>query len=121
MLLVAFGFAGWAAAVAVAIADHRRALPVPEIQRPQPHVVIDRTVSDVPLFTGAFADEKEGLGYGLFEQWIPRIGNWTSRRAGSDAFTGDALVIVCPTRSVTLGVPAKPAGVRCARRQAAGA
>ncbi len=101
MLMVALGYAGWAAAAGVTIADHRCGLPVPEVQRAEPHVVIDRTVSQVPLFTGAFADDKEGLGYGLFEQWIPRIGNWTSRRTGSEAFTGEAIVIVCPTRSVT--------------------
>jgi len=99
-LWVACGYAGWTIAAAVVIADHRRTLPVPEVQRAEPHVVIDRSVSQVPLFTGAFADDKDGLGYGLFEQWIPRIGNWTSRRTGNKAFTGDALVIVCPTRSV---------------------
>jgi len=100
-LWVAFGYAGWTAAAAVAIAEHRRGLPVPEVRRAAPHVVIDRTLSEVPLFTGAFADDKEGLGYGLFEQWIPRIGNWTSRRTGREATIGDAIVIVCPTRSVT--------------------
>lgn len=101
ILLVASGYAGWAIACVAVISDHRRSLPVPAIQRAQPHVVLDRTVSEVPLFTGAFADDKEGLGYGLFEQWIPRIGNWTSRAAGADVFASDAIVIVCPTRSVT--------------------
>lgn len=100
-LWVAFGYAGWTVAAAAAIAEHRRGLPVPEVCRPEPHVVIDRTVSEVPLFTGAFADDKEGLGYGLFEQWIPRIGNWTSRGTDAEAFVGEAIVIVCPTRSVT--------------------
>ena len=37
-------------------------------------------LSTVPLFTGAFADDPEGGGYGLLEQWIPRVGNYTSRR-----------------------------------------
>ncbi|MCU0983141.1 MAG: hypothetical protein MUF25_28610 [Pirellulaceae bacterium] len=82
------------------LAHHRQSLPVPAMQRALPHVVLDRTVSEVPLFTGAFADDKEGLGYGLFEQWIPRIGNWTSRATGPGVFAGDAIVIVCPTRSV---------------------
>lgn len=100
-LWLACGYAGWTVAAAATIADHRRTLPVPEVQRAEPQVVIDRTVSQVPLFTGAFADDKDGLGYGLLEQWIPRIGNWTSRRTGNEAFTGDGLVIICPTRSVT--------------------
>jgi len=100
-LWLACGYAGWTVAAAAAIADHRRTLPVPQVQRAAPQVVIDRTVSQVPLFTGAFADDKDGLGYGLLEQWIPRIGNWTSRRTGNEAFIGDGLVIICPTRSVT--------------------
>ena len=99
-LLVASGYAGWTAAATAVTANHRHGLPVPRVQHALPHVVLDRTVSEVPLFTGAFADDKEGLGYGLFEQWIPRIGNWTSRATGSDAFAGDAIVIVCPTRSI---------------------
>ena len=65
-----------------------------------PHVVIDRTLSEVPLHTGAFSDAEEGVGYGMLEQWIPRIGNFTSRQTGKDVFHGDALVIICPTRSV---------------------
>ncbi len=101
ILLLASGYAGWTLASIAVVASHRQSLPVPAVQRTQPHVVLDRTVSEVPLFTGAFADDKEGLGYGLFEQWIPRIGNWTSRATGRDVFAGDALVIVCPTRSVT--------------------
>jgi hypothetical protein len=99
--LLASGYAGWTLASGAVIASHHHSLPVPAVQRALPHVVLDRTVSEVPLFTGAFADDKEGLGYGLFEQWIPRIGNRTSRATGPDVFAGDAIVIVCPTRSVT--------------------
>ena len=65
------------------------------------HVVIDRSVSDVPLFTGAFEDNKEGQGYGMLEQWIPRVGNFISRETGEDVFGGDAVVVICPTRSIT--------------------
>jgi hypothetical protein len=36
----------------------------------------------------------------MLEQWIPRVGNYISRQGGAEAFTGDALVILCPTRSV---------------------
>jgi len=100
-LLVAAGYAGWAVAAVAMIADHRRVLPVPPVRDALPHVVLDRIVSQVPLFTGAFADDKDGLGYGLFEQWIPRIGNRISRETGPQAFAGVAIVIVCPTRSVT--------------------
>jgi hypothetical protein len=55
----------------------------------------------VPLFTGAFADDTEGNGYGMLEQWIPRVGNFTAQREGDAAFQGDGLVLICPTRSVS--------------------
>ncbi|MBN1852465.1 MAG: hypothetical protein JW829_07060 [Pirellulales bacterium] len=79
---------------------HRDAMPIPHKSDPIPHVVIDRTWSEVPLFTGAFADDEESVGYGMLEQWIPRIGNYISRRTGDDAFQGNGLVIICPTCSV---------------------
>ena len=61
------------------------------------HVVIDRSLSTVPLFTGAFADDPEGGGYGMLEQWVPRVGNYTSRRGRAIGSPGDALVVICPT------------------------
>jgi hypothetical protein len=100
IVLASAGLAGWTLAALVTISVHRWSQPVPRMERPMTHVVIDRTVSDVPLFKGAFADDKEGLGYGMLEQWIPRIGNRLARETGDAAFRGDALVIICPTRSV---------------------
>jgi hypothetical protein len=100
IVLASAGLVGWTLATLATNAVHRWSLPVPPIQRPMTHVVIDRTVSDVPLFTGAFADEKEGLGYGMLEQWIPRVGNRISRETGAAVFQGNAIVIICPTRSV---------------------
>ena len=101
LLLAAAAIAGWTLAAVVLVLLNRSAMPQPVIQRPMVHVVIDRTVSDVPLFTGAFADDKQGLGYGMLEQWIPRIGVSISRRTGKEAFCGDGLVILCPTRSIS--------------------
>lgn len=100
-LAMASGLAAWALAAMFVDAWNRTAMPWPVAQRPIPHVVIDREISDVPLFTGAFADDREGLGYGMFEQWIPRLGHSLSRRSGADVFSGDALVIITPTRSVS--------------------
>ncbi len=93
--------AGWSIAAIVLIVLQRAAMPVPPVQRPTRHVVIDRAVSDVPLFTGAFEDDKEGLGYGMLEQWIPRVGNRISRATGDAVFRGEGLVVICPTRSVS--------------------
>ena len=72
-------------------------MPLPVKKQSLQHVVIDRSLSTVPLFTGAFADDPEGGGYGLLEQWVPRVGNYTSRRGSADALSGDALVVICPT------------------------
>jgi hypothetical protein len=92
--------AGWTVAAAVAIGISRASAPIPAVERPMKHVAIDRTLSDVPLFTGAFEDNKEGLGYGMLEQWIPRVGNRISRETGPGVFEGDGIVIICPTGSV---------------------
>ena len=78
----------------------RRAMPEPTPERDAVDVVIDRTVSDVPLSKGAFT-QGDGAGFGLLEQWIPRLGYFTSRRQGPDVFSGDALVVLCPTGSIS--------------------
>jgi len=75
--------------------------------------VIDRGISEVPLSKGAFI-QGDGAGYGLLEQWITRVNRpadanqspaapvgYTARRAGNDVFSGDVLVLICPTRSVS--------------------
>ena len=82
--------------------DRLHAGPCPSRQdkRPLPHVVIDRTVSEVPLFTGAFTDGEEGVGYGMLEQWIPRLGSRTLEGRRRRGIPRRRLVIVCPTRSV---------------------
>ncbi len=98
--LLAAALLGWSAGSACAAATHACALPVPDNIRPLEHVVIDRTVSETPQSLGAFI-RGEGAGYGLMEQWIPRLGYLTSRRKGDDAFSGDALVVLCPTRSAS--------------------
>ncbi len=101
LVMVAAGFAGWTAGSLAIILYGGLAMPPPTVKRPIPHVVIDRALSEVPLHTGAFADDKEARGYGLLEQWIPRIGIYISRQSDADVFTGDGLVIICPTRSVS--------------------
>lgn len=99
LLLVAAGAMGWTVASGYVVQLHQTAMPLPPKHDPMPHVVIDRTISTVPLFTGAFPDAPEGNGYGMLEQWIPRIGNvYTSRRSGLNTFQGDGLVIICPTQ-----------------------
>jgi len=99
-LLVA-GVFGWTVGAMTVGGVHRWAMPVPKAARPMVRVVIDRTVSEVPLCRGGFIQDEEGRGYGLLEQWIPRLGYFIARRSGDEAFSGQALVVICPTKSVT--------------------
>jgi hypothetical protein len=111
LVLLAAGTCGWAVAGASVAAVGRWTMPIPQANAagPKPRVVIDRTTSQVPLSKGAFT-RGEGEGYGLFEQWISRVAVpwgrsertlYTTRRSGSEAFSGDALVVICPSRSVS--------------------
>lgn len=100
LLCVAAGAFGAAAGSIAVAAVHRAAMPMPEPVRPMVRVVIDRTVSEVPLARGGFTRE-DGLGYGLLEQWIPRLGYFTARRSGPAAFEGDVLVVICPQKSAS--------------------
>ncbi|MFW6169888.1 MAG: DUF4350 domain-containing protein, partial [Planctomycetota bacterium] len=101
LLLLASGAMAWSVASQGVLQIHQSTMPLPPKHASMPHVVIDRTVSTVPLFTGAFADAPDGSGYGMLEQWIPRIGNYISRRSGLDAFEGEGLVLICPTKLPT--------------------
>jgi hypothetical protein len=86
------------ASIAVASA-HRVAMPWPEATNPLKQIIVDREVSQVPLSKGAYV-QGEGQGFGLLEQWIPRIGYFTARREGAEVTSGDGLIIICPTGSV---------------------
>ncbi len=80
-------------------AMHRSAMPVPKALRPFTHVVIDRTICDAPLSRSGFISGQAD-GFGIFERWILRLGYFTSRREGDDAFSGDLLVFLYPRREV---------------------
>lgn len=100
LVMLGAGLLGWTAALSALVALQARAMPPPEIQQPLFRVVLDRTVSETPLSLGGFADPS-GVGYALLAQWIPRLGYSVAERSGDAAFSGDLLVVVCPTRSVT--------------------
>ena len=100
LVLLAAGACGWASASVAVNAAHRSAMPLPECERPQLRVVIDRTTSAVPLSKGPYTGGS-GEGFGLFEQWIARLRYYTVRQEGDEAFSGDVLVAICPSRSVS--------------------
>jgi hypothetical protein len=99
LVLLAAGMCGWVVASLAVVGVHCWAMPTPECVRPERCVVIDRTTSTVPLSKGAYT-RGGGVGYGLFEQWLARLDCRTVRKEGSDAFSGDVLVVVSPNRSV---------------------
>jgi hypothetical protein len=100
LVLLAAGTCGWVLAAELVVGAHRWAMPLPEAVRPMTSVVIDRGASSVPLAEGLYPKGKE-TGYGMLEAWIPRLGCRTSRREGPAVFSGDALIVICPTRSVS--------------------
>ncbi|MGD0517469.1 MAG: hypothetical protein ABSA26_08045, partial [Thermoguttaceae bacterium] len=99
LLLLAAAICGWVLTAEGLTALHRWSMPVPKIIRPMTRVVIDRTVSAVPLSKGAFT-QGNGIGYGMLEQWIGKLGYYTIRQEDKDSFSGDALVVICPDRPV---------------------
>jgi hypothetical protein len=100
LMLLSGGACGWALTSAAVAVAQRQGMPPPKPIRPLVQAVIDRTVSDVPLSKGPYT-QGEGKGYGLLEQWIPRLGYLTARRTGRDVFSGDVLVVICPSRPVS--------------------
>jgi hypothetical protein len=106
LVLVAATACGWVigSAVTAGLLLREMPLPAPQEGRRLPQVVIDRTISQVPLAKGAFYEtgETDG-GFGLLEQAIPRLGYATVRAAGSDVVQGDpdTVVIILPTRPAT--------------------
>jgi hypothetical protein len=102
----AAGMAGWIAACGAVASLHRANMPMSEARQPMYRVVVDRTASNVPLMMGAYRKGRDGAGYGVLEQWIPRTkidgrGCYTIRQGEKNAFSGDALAIICPTENVS--------------------
>jgi hypothetical protein len=99
LILLAGGACAWAITSVAVAGLNRWTMPMPPCVHPQRRVVIDRTVSNVPLSKGADT-QGDGKGYGLLEQWIARLRCYTIREEGAAAFSGDMLVVICPNRPV---------------------
>ncbi|MFW6124819.1 MAG: hypothetical protein ACOC46_01615 [Pirellulales bacterium] len=101
LTVVAAGAAGWTLA-SLAVAGYTHAAMTVPVRKPDAalkHVVIDRELSEVPMSRTGFI-QGGGAGYGMIEQWIPRVGVHARRETGRAVFSGDALVVICPSRSV---------------------
>ncbi len=99
LVLLSAGICCWALAAESVAALHSWSMPMPKIIKPMTRVVIDRTVSDALLSKGAYT-QGDGIGYGMLEQLIGRLGYYMIRQDGKDSFSGDALVVICPDRPV---------------------
>ncbi len=99
LLLLAAGVLGWTIAVIGIRAIHPWSMPAPQRIRPMVQVVIDRTICDAPLSKGGFIEGTE-KGFGIFEQWILRLGYFISRRSGDSIFEGNLIVFFHPNQEV---------------------
>jgi hypothetical protein len=99
-VLLAVVLAGWSAACCGIRAGNRRAMPLPEAQRPYRLVTIDRTLSEATLSKCGFI-KATPEGFGIFEQWILKLGYFTSRRQGEDIFKGDLALFLQPRGTVS--------------------
>lgn len=99
LVLLAAGICGWVLTAEGVTVLHRWSMPLPKINKPMTRVVIDQTTSDALLSKGAYI-QGDGIGYGMLEQLIGRLGYYIIRQEGKDAFSGDALVVLCPDRPV---------------------
>lgn len=99
VLLLAAGACGAVLSAQAVAAAHRWSVPRLQPQRPMTRVMIDRTVSDVPLTKSGFT-HPSGQGFGIVEQWTGRLGYFPSRASGREAFSGQALLVLCPSRPV---------------------
>ncbi len=61
------------------------------------HVVVDRTLSEA-ILPKPDTVPGEDQGFGLAEMWFPYLGYSTARGSGTEAFSGDLLVIFYPSR-----------------------
>ncbi len=120
LVLLAAGACGWvAASLAVDCGSplghaHARMRPSPTLRRHRPHHL------DRAALQGRCTPRATAKATGCWKQWIARLGCYTVRKEGPEAFSGDALVVICPSRSVTEEFREQLTQYVDQRRQAAG-
>ncbi|MGQ9662907.1 MAG: hypothetical protein ACUVWX_11320, partial [Kiritimatiellia bacterium] len=100
VLFLGTGLLAWAA-VAGICRSHYFAVSLPRPVRPLTVVSVDRTISDALLSRCGFI-QGTSQGFGIFEQWILRLGYFTTRRSGVEVFRGDLVIFFAPSRWPTL-------------------
>ncbi len=97
---LAAGIFAWSITVPLVRAEQRHAMPLPQPRRPMKMVAMDQLACSVKLPKDGFIGGKPGE-FGIFERWILRLGYFTCRRSGADAFAADLVVFANPDRPVT--------------------
>jgi hypothetical protein len=93
--VIAAGILGFSLAIPAVSTLHARALPFPEPAKPLVRVTMDRTICDSPLpLAGFIAGQPDG--FGIFEQWILRLGYFTTRASGDAAIKSNLVVFTNP-------------------------
>jgi len=100
MLLIGAGWFAWMCAGVCTAQVHRITVPAPEAVRPYVKVVVDQTVCQPTLSSSGVITGQE-TGFGIFERWILRLGYFTARQKGPDAFSGDVLLLCYPNQRIT--------------------
>jgi hypothetical protein len=92
--------ASWALGVSVTNTYHAHGMPFPQQSKDYVDISIDRSLSRVPLSQAGFVDGHE-YGYGIFEQWLLRLGYFTRRRSNEERFDSDLIVFFNPQERVS--------------------
>lgn len=101
-VLVGAGILGWSVSVAGVSAMQAVAMPYPAPQQPLVTVAVDEAISRPELPRNGFINGLEKpLGFGVFERWVLRLGYFTNRTNGLDAFDSDLVVFARPSEEVT--------------------
>jgi hypothetical protein len=96
---VAAALLGWALAAAGIRHYTDRAFPPPTPKRPLVTVAIDRNLCTAPLSKSGFI-KASPQGFGIFEQWILKLGYFVTRRGDAGVFSRDLAVFMHPHRTV---------------------
>jgi len=95
MVMLAAALFGWTLGACGVRAVNLAAMPPPQAARPMVRIILDRTVCDAPLGKAGFIAGKPD-GFGIFEQWVLRLGYFTARREGDEALAGNLVVLAHP-------------------------
>jgi hypothetical protein len=106
VLLISAGLLGWVVSVYGIKTVHSLNMPLPQKTRPFVRVNIDRSVCDAPLSKSGFI-KGTSEGFGIFEQWILRLGYFTKRLTITDingnGLEGDLLIFFHPNKYIKEG------------------